>query len=150
MKILLQPVWAASEKKIGRAFKSKYTYGLVTDYVQRISRFAPCALSPFQGFQRKPDTTLWVCDRGPGSKMLSSEEVASLLEELLSLGQKELTILIGGADGFSKEALDEIKPHLRWSFGPVTLSHELACVVAAEQIYRAWTILRNMPYHCKH
>ncbi|MGH7583050.1 MAG: 23S rRNA (pseudouridine(1915)-N(3))-methyltransferase RlmH, partial [Gemmatimonadales bacterium] len=36
---------------------------------------------------------------------------------------------------------------IRWSLGPLTLPHELARVVVAEQLYRASTILRHEPYH---
>ncbi|MBI4115053.1 MAG: 23S rRNA (pseudouridine(1915)-N(3))-methyltransferase RlmH [Candidatus Omnitrophica bacterium] len=37
-----------------------------------------------------------------------------------------------------------------WSFGPLTLPHEIAAVVASEQIYRAWTLIRKFSYHSEH
>jgi len=46
--------------------------------------------------------------------------------------------------------MNQIQPHLIWSFGAMTLPHELASVVAAEQIYRAISILKNHPYHSGH
>ena len=40
-----------------------------------------------------------------------------------------------------------LKPDFMWSFGPQTLPHDLAAVIAAEQVYRAFSILNNLPYH---
>ena len=58
--------------------------------------------------------------------------------------------MIGGPEGFTPGELEAMAPGLRWSFGPMTLPHELASVVAAEQIYRALTILHRQPYHSGH
>lgn len=82
--------------------------------------------------------------------MFSSEELAAQLDRVLQGGFKSLNVAIGGADGFTAEDKKNLRPDLIWSFGPMTLPHELAAVVAAEQIYRAWTILRNLPYHSGH
>ena len=68
----------------------------------------------------------------------------------MNSGTKELQIVIGSAEGFSEKELAEWNPDLKWSFGPLTLPHELAAVVAAEQIYRALTILKRLPYHAAH
>ena len=95
-------------------------------------------------------STLWICDRGCGAKVLSSEELAEKLQQLLDSGISNLHVAIGGPDGFSEETLRTLKPNLRWSFGSMTLPHELAAVVASEQLYRAWTILKKHPYHLGH
>ena len=58
---------------------------------------------------------------------------------------RDLALLIGGADGLSPECI-ATADH-RWSLSPLTLPHGLVRVVVAEQIYRAWTILRHHPYH---
>jgi len=68
----------------------------------------------------------------------------------MNSGIQELQIVIGGPDGFPPKELEEMKPRLRWSFGPMTLPHELAAVVAVEQLYRAMTILHHQPYHSGH
>jgi 23S rRNA (pseudouridine1915-N3)-methyltransferase len=59
-----------------------------------------------------------------------------------------LLFAIGGADGFSDEA--RRKAGFLWSLGNLTLPHELARVVVLEQLYRAFTILKNHPYHVGH
>lgn len=61
-----------------------------------------------------------------------------------------MRIVIGGADGFREEELAKRNVDLRWSFGPMTLPHELAAVVAAEQLYRAWAQIKKLPYHDGH
>ena len=58
---------------------------------------------------------------------------------------RDLALLIGGADGLAPECI-AAADH-RWSLSPLTLPHGLVRVVVAEQIYRAWTILRRHPYH---
>ena len=65
-------------------------------------------------------------------------------------GIKELFIAIGPPDGWNEADIALMKPDIFWSFGPMTLPHELACVVASEQAYRAFTILKKLPYHCGH
>ncbi len=54
-------------------------------------------------------------------------------------------LLVGGADGWTGEMRD--KADLLWGLGSLTLQHELALLVALEQIYRACTIKAGTPYH---
>ena len=56
-----------------------------------------------------------------------------------------VTFLIGGAEGLDPGLLNEAR--YRWSLGPLTLPHALVRVVVAEQLYRAWSINANHPYH---
>ncbi|TFG44656.1 MAG: 23S rRNA (pseudouridine(1915)-N(3))-methyltransferase RlmH [Gemmatimonadales bacterium] len=58
---------------------------------------------------------------------------------------RPLAFLIGGSTGLDPHLVTEADA--RWSLGPLTLPHELARVVVAEQLYRAGTILRGEPYH---
>ena len=55
------------------------------------------------------------------------------------------TILIGGPDGLSNECL--ALANEKWSLSDLTLPHPLVRIVLIEQLYRAWTILQNHPYH---
>jgi 23S rRNA (pseudouridine1915-N3)-methyltransferase len=74
----------------------------------------------------------------------STEKLAQNLETWMGDGQ-DIGFMIGGPDGIAPEVLQ--KAHIRWSLGPLTLPHPLVRVVLAEQLYRAWTITQNHPYH---
>lgn len=55
------------------------------------------------------------------------------------------SLLVGGPDGLSRQCLDRAAK--RWSLSDLTLPHPLVRVLLAEQLYRAWTITVNHPYH---
>jgi 23S rRNA (pseudouridine1915-N3)-methyltransferase len=74
----------------------------------------------------------------------STEQLAQVLEGWMSDG-RDVGFMIGGPDGIAPEVLKQA--HTRWSLGPLTLPHPLVRVVLAEQLYRAWTITQNHPYH---
>ncbi len=128
---------------------------LTAGYVQRAARYNPVetADSPSE------DTLLKTLER-PGrtapvfvaldsrGKAMSSEELAAFVRRHLESGTQELVFAIGPADGWSQAALARAQHTL--SLGRITLPHELARVVLAEQIYRAFTILNNHPYHGGH
>jgi 23S rRNA (pseudouridine1915-N3)-methyltransferase len=59
-----------------------------------------------------------------------------------------VVLAIGPADGWSGMARE--RANLIFSLGRITLPHQLARVVLAEQVYRALTILAGHPYHCGH
>ena len=152
MEIRFRLYWLESRRLNSKSFKFDGARSLFNEYVSRISNFAPCQISSAisQDETKRAGTKIWVCDKGADAKELSSEKLAEILEKLRDSGTRELHIAIGSADGFSKMELDELKPDLRWSFGPMTLPHELAAVVSSEQIYRAFTIIRKLPYHSGH
>ena len=83
-----------------------------------------------------------------GGKQLTSVEFARVIGEFQDRGMQEIVVGIGGADGWS--AASRERADLCISMGKMTLPHGLARVVAAEQIYRAMTILAGHPYHCGH
>ncbi|MDC9720199.1 MAG: 23S rRNA (pseudouridine(1915)-N(3))-methyltransferase RlmH [Gammaproteobacteria bacterium] len=61
------------------------------------------------------------------------------------MGGRNVTLLIGGPDGLAKECV--ARADQRWSLSPLTLPHPLVRVLLAEQLYRAWSLLNNHPYH---
>jgi 23S rRNA (pseudouridine1915-N3)-methyltransferase len=77
---------------------------------------------------------------------LSSEQLAKWLRARQDAGQQMVVFAIGPANGWSN--LRQAQTVL--SLGPMTLPHELARLVLAEQIYRAFTILAGHPYHTGH
>lgn len=76
---------------------------------------------------------------------VSSTALAQRLERFFLAGRSDLLFLVGGANGHDDSLRDEAD--WVWSLSPLTLPHELARVVLFEQVYRAFTILRNEPYH---
>lgn len=77
-------------------------------------------------------------------KNFSSIELSRKIESWLPMGQ-DIVLVIGGADGIDpaiKQQADE-----KWSLSSFTLPHTLVRVVVAEQLYRAWSILKGHPYH---
>lgn len=74
----------------------------------------------------------------------STEKLAANLQRWMSDG-RDVGFMIGGPDGISNDIMQ--KADTRWSLGPLTLPHPLVRVVLAEQLYRAWTITQNHPYH---
>lgn len=90
-----------------------------------------------------PRFRVWALDER-GVEVTSMELAQRLQRERLS-GAPGLALLIGGADGLPREALDGAD--LRLSLSRLTLPHRLARVVALEQLYRALSILHDEPYH---
>ena len=76
--------------------------------------------------------------------VISTEDIATTFASCQMAGD-DLAIIIGGPDGVAPDLLAEAST--RWSLGRITLPHPLVRVVLAEQIYRAWSINANHPYH---
>lgn len=74
----------------------------------------------------------------------SSTELARELKSWMESGN-DVALLIGGPDGHASEVLARARK--RWSLSRLTMPHALVRVVVAEQIYRAWSLLANHPYH---
>ncbi|MFK0569679.1 23S rRNA (pseudouridine(1915)-N(3))-methyltransferase RlmH [Endozoicomonas sp.] len=77
-------------------------------------------------------------------KPWSTERLAENMGSWLQSG-RNVSLLVGGPEGLHSSCL--AKSDLRWSLSPLTLPHPLVRVVIAEQVYRAWSILHNHPYH---
>ncbi len=58
---------------------------------------------------------------------------------------RDVAFIIGGPDGLSDQVMQRAEQ--KWSLSALTLPHPLVRVVVAEQLYRAWSILNNHPYH---
>ena len=78
-------------------------------------------------------------------KQRSSVGFSQYMDELALRGESELAFIIGGSDGVSDAV--RARADETFSFGPITLPHNLARVVLLEQIYRAFKISRGEPYH---
>jgi 23S rRNA (pseudouridine1915-N3)-methyltransferase len=133
---------------VGRAKEAELAE-LETDYLQRLRAFCTPAL-----IEAKDEAALLA--RLPnGAKIFAFDErgealtsagFAKLIEhEAQHGGGAPLAFLVGGADGHS-EALRGRATKLV-AFGKMTIAHRLVRVLVLEQIYRAFTILRGLPYH---
>ena len=78
-------------------------------------------------------------------KEYSSVEFASLLQKKISYEGKDITFVIGGAYGFSDEVYRRANSKI--SLSRMTFSHQMVRAIFAEQIYRAFTIMKGEPYH---
>lgn len=75
---------------------------------------------------------------------VDTQNLSRRLERWLQ-GGSDVCLVIGGADGLHPDCLAAAQ--WRWSLSPLTLPHGLVRVVVAEQLYRAWSILKGHPYH---
>ncbi|MEH7503430.1 23S rRNA (pseudouridine(1915)-N(3))-methyltransferase RlmH [Neobacillus drentensis] len=78
-------------------------------------------------------------------KLGSSEELAESLDKLATYGKSKIAFVIGGSLGLSEEVIKRSNEQL--SFSRMTFPHQLMRLILVEQIYRAFRINRNEPYH---
>jgi len=79
----------------------------------------------------------------PG-KPWTTPELAQAMQRWLESGQN-IALLIGGPEGLAESAKQAARES--WSLSRLTFPHPLVRIVVAEQLYRAWSILQNHPYH---
>jgi 23S rRNA (pseudouridine1915-N3)-methyltransferase len=77
-------------------------------------------------------------------KMISTEALAQNLDGWMQQA-RDIAILIGGPDGLSEELLQQVDRSL--SLSDMTFPHPLVRIIIIEQLYRAWSIISNHPYH---
>ena len=90
----------------------------------------------------KDDQLILLDERG---KMFSSIEFAKEIEKRQMLQQKRVVFLIGGAYGFDESIYQ--RANAKISLSKMTFSHQLIRVLFLEQLYRAFTIIKGLPYH---
>jgi 23S rRNA (pseudouridine1915-N3)-methyltransferase len=135
--------------------------GLAEEYLKRLSRFVRCevaelresaAADPRACVEEESkrilgalasDALTVLLDVG-GPVEWSSEELAARIEEWQARSVKEVAFVVGGHLGVGEEV--RRRADVRWSLSRLTLTHEMARVVLAEQLYRAYTIMKGMPY----
>ena len=144
--------------------KAPYLAQGIDDYLQRLKPYGGGDLAGVRPARLGPKTPEAPAKAEEGQRLLarleprdvvwalevkgqawSSEQWAQALERARLSGKGRLVLVVGGALGLDPAVLaraDELV-----SFGPPTLAHELAALVAAEQLYRACTILAGLPYH---
>jgi len=136
---------------------------LIDDYRQRLSHYVPFDLAVIPDIKNAKSLSTDQLKSAEGQAILAaltpamevilldehgsefrSIEYAEWLQKKMASG-KDLTLIIGGAYGFSKEVYARANGKL--SLSQMTFSHQMIRLMAVEQLYRAMTILRNEPYH---
>ena len=77
-------------------------------------------------------------------KPWTTEQLAEQMQNWLSDG-RDVSLLVGGPDGLAQKCSQ--RADQKWSLSALTLPHPLVRIVMVEQLYRAWTVLQNHPYH---
>ena len=137
--------------------RNKNCLALQEEYLQRLSHFVKCETvegrdsATHEGkategkrILEKLNQTPFVCLLDVTGRGVSSPELAKEIEKWQSVGVKEISFVIGGADGIAPEVAQRANVVLSLSF--LTFTHEMARVVMLEQLYRAFTIIKGFPY----
>jgi 23S rRNA (pseudouridine1915-N3)-methyltransferase len=138
--------------------KDEHLRALVAEYVKRLSRFVRCEVIETRegsgdrsGVEKEakrimeaipPAGTMVLLDLN--GREWSSPELADEVTRWENDSLKEVVIVIGGPAGIGREVSERAQK--RWRLSRLTLTHEMARVVALEQLYRAYTIKRGLRY----
>ena len=140
----------------------KYFIDAISEYEKRIKRFTPfeiITIPDSKGIKtaelqkstegelilkqiKNEDFIILMDEKG---KRFTSVKFAEYIEKLLCRSDKRIVFVIGGAYGFSQEVYNRADDKI--SLSDMTFSHQLVRVVFTEQLYRAFTIINNQPYH---
>ena len=130
---------------IGKA-RDTHANAMAEEYIKRSTRFAKCEMREihprrFDPWAKHPAASKILLD--PAGRALDSQAFISVVEKHEREG-KDMVFVLGGADGLPEPWRS--RADLLLAISPMTMPHELARVVLAEQIYRALTALRGHPY----
>lgn len=122
---------------------------VLSDYVKRIGRSCPIEITDVRDGDAalkklNADRAATVLLLDAGGKVYDSTDFAKWLGDQRDRGTREIVFVCGDADGFPDALRERVKQRI--SLGAMTYSHELARVMLAEQIYRAFAILSGSPY----
>ena len=124
---------------IGKA-RDIHANAMAAEYIKRSRRYATCEMREIHPKRFDP----WV--QHPSARKILLDPAGRVMDSarLTKLFEQDLVFVIGGADGLPSEWRSQAD--LLLSLSPLTMPHELARVMLAEQIYRALTTLRGHPY----
>ena len=133
--------------------KDKNWQALQSEYLQRLSHFVKYEITELRDETKKLEgerilekvnQSQFVCLLDVKGQAVSSHELAGKIENWQNRGLKEIAFVIGGAEGVAPEVVEKADFSLSLSF--LTFTHETARVILAEQLYRAFTIIKGFPY----
>jgi 23S rRNA (pseudouridine1915-N3)-methyltransferase len=132
------------EKRLSRfvTFEIQYTQAL-----KNAGKFKPDELKRKEGelLLQKMNVADFIVLLDEKGKHYTSNEFAQFLQGQMHKGIKKIMFVSGGAYGFSEKIYQ--KAHVRLSLSKMTTTHQLVRLFFMEQLYRAFTILNNHPYH---
>jgi 23S rRNA (pseudouridine1915-N3)-methyltransferase len=125
----------------------------IQEYLVRIRRFTPCETLFLPSAQPEQQTTrilkeseqsfrVVLDERG---QQISSGELAEFISGHQVRATRRMSLIVGGAEGQAEQI--RLKGNWIWALSRLTLQHELALMLALEQVYRAYSILSGSPYH---
>ena len=126
---------------------------LQEEYCQRLSHFVKFEITEIKDAGKENESkrilenvnqSEFVCLLDVKGRSLSSPDLAKEIEKWQNRGLKEVTFIIGGAQGVASEVVETADYSLSLSF--LTFTHDMARVVLLEQLYRAFTIIKGFPY----
>jgi 23S rRNA (pseudouridine1915-N3)-methyltransferase len=130
--------------------RDPHSNGMAEEFIKRSTRYGHCEMREvvpqrFDPWLKHPSATRILLD--PAGKRLDSLQFSRLVSAA-ELAARDLVFLVGGAEGLPEtwRARARKDSALLLSLSDMTMPHELARAVLAEQIYRAFTILRGHPY----
>ena len=133
--------------------KDKNWRALQEEYFARLSHFVRCEIVELKDAGKeiegklildKLNQSTFVCLLDVKGRSISSHDLAKDLEKWQNRGLKDVTFVIGGAEGLASGVVEKADNSLSLSF--LTFTHEAARVILLEQLYRAYTIIRGFPY----
>ena len=133
--------------------KDKNWRALQEEYFARLSHFVRCEIVEIKDSNKeiegklildKLNQSTFVCLLDVKGRSISSHDLAAKIENWQNRGLKEVTFIIGGAEGIASGVVERADNSLSLSF--LTFTHEMARVVMLEQLYRAFTIIKGFPY----
>ena len=125
----------------------------IQEYLVRIRRFAPCETLFLNSAQPELLTARVLKESEQSFRVVldergrqsSSEELAKFISEHQVRATRRVSLIVGGAEGQAEQI--RLQANWLWALSRLTLQHELALVLALEQVYRAYSILSGAPYH---
>ncbi len=117
---------------------------LVNDYVRRISRYCPVEVVEAKTLKLQGREGVHVLLSPEGERM-TSEEFARYIGDAQVGSVRHLFFYTGGPTGFDESLSGHVRKKI--SFSSMTFNHQIIRVMLLEQVYRAFTILNNEPYH---
>lgn len=135
--------------------KEKYLTDGIAEYAKRLSRYCSFSLTELPDISgenevRKESDALLSKMKGYcilldlSGKQVTSPELSAIMDKAY-LSAPEITFIIGGSEGVDERV--RARADERIAFGKVTYPHQLMRLILAEQIYRAFNISANTPYH---